>query len=108
MKFVNTASYDVKASGNVAHSSASFSGITPYQTGGKNYTGNIPYNDTSKNIFDLEGNVFAWTTLATGTSDRIYRGGSCFMKNSASNSGTYYSIGSGYADIGSISQLYIK
>ena len=83
MKFVENGTrpdggtYTIKTYGNVGHGSSSFT-TTPYQTGGRdyatNYTGSTPYNDKVKNIYDLEGNVFAWTTEAYSTYSRVYRG----------------------------------
>ena len=69
-KFVNTDDYDVTDVGKVSHDL-----YDVYQTGGLNYSGDITYNDVSKNIYDLEGNVWAWTTEAYNTHGRIGRGG---------------------------------
>ena len=83
MKFVENGErpdgqpYNITTYGNVGHGSSSFT-TKPYQTGGRdystNYTGTTPYNDKVKNIYDLEGNVRAWTTEADSTSYRVYRG----------------------------------
>ena len=63
LEFVNVAGkYDVTKAGNVEHN---FSGN--YNTGNQS-------TDMSKNIYDLEGNVFEWTTEACGNNDRVYRG----------------------------------
>ena len=63
MKFIDPTTSFVKRIGRVAHGANYFT-ITPYQTGGLNYssvyTGNKPYNDVAKNIYDLEGNVRAF------------------------------------------------
>ena len=83
MKFVENGErpdgqpYNITTAGNVGHESSSFT-TKPYQTGGRdystNYTGTTPYNDKVKNIYDLEGNVRAWTTEAYSTAGRVYRG----------------------------------
>ena len=80
LEFVNVAGkYDVTKAGNVGHTSSKF--ITkPYLTGGVGYNENYsgyetePYKDLSKNIYDLEGNVLEWTTEASSTYNRVYRG----------------------------------
>ena len=83
MKFVENGErpdgqpYNIKTAGNVGRGSSSFT-TTPYQTGGRdystNYTGTTPYNDKVKNIYDLEGNVYTWTTEAISTYGRVLRG----------------------------------
>ena len=80
LEFVNVAGkYDVTKAGNVGHTSSKFT-TKPYLTGGVGYNENYsgyetePYKDLSKNIYDLEGNVFEWTTEAYRTSYRVYRG----------------------------------
>ena len=83
MKFVENGErpdgqpYNITTYGNVGHDYSSFT-TKPYQTGGRdystNYTGTTPYNDKVKNIYDLEGNVFTWTTEADSTYGRVYRG----------------------------------
>ena len=62
LKFVNTAKYSVTTVGNVGHSFSE-----RYNTGSQS-------TDQSKNIFDLEGNVIAWTTEADSTVYRVSRG----------------------------------
>ena len=63
LEFVNVAGkYDVTKAGNVEHN---FSGN--YNTGNQS-------TDMSKNIYDLEGNVFEWTTEAFDTGFRVSRG----------------------------------
>ena len=63
LEFVNVeGKYDVTKAGNVKHN---FSGN--YNTGNQS-------TDMSKNIYDLEGNVYEWTTEASNTSIRVYRG----------------------------------
>ena len=75
MKFVENGErpdgqpYNIKTAGNVGHDLSDM-----YQTGGLNYSGSVQYNDKVKNIYDLEGNVFTWTTEAYSSSDRVFRG----------------------------------
>ena len=75
MKFVENGErpdgqpYNIKTAGNVGHDLSDM-----YQTGGLNYSGSVQYNDKVKNIYDLEGNVFIWTTEANSTGNRVYRG----------------------------------
>ena len=75
MKFVENGErpdgqpYNIKTAGNVGHDLSDM-----YQTGGLNYSGSVQYNDKVKNIYDLEGNVFTWTTEAYSTDYRVYRG----------------------------------
>ena len=75
MKFVENgkrpdgSTYTIKTVGNVGHD---LSGR--YQTGGLNYSSSTQYNDKVKNIYDLEGNVFIWTTEASSSSFRVFRG----------------------------------
>ena len=83
MKFVENGErpdgqpYNITTYGNVGHGYSSFT-TKPYQTGGRNYstsyTGTTPYNDKVKNIYDLEGNVRAWTTEAYSSNYRVGRG----------------------------------
>ena len=80
LEFVNVAGkYDVTKAGNVGHTSSKFT-TKPYLTGGVGYNENYsgyetePYKDLSKNIYDLEGNVFEWTTEADITYERVGRG----------------------------------
>ena len=104
MKFINTASYDVTTAGNVGHN---FSNI--YQTGGRDYIGT--YNDTSKNIFDLEGNVSAWTTEVNLNKGRASRGGE-YSDDYGVGSASCRSNGLPYYDtsnyIGTVLQIYVK
>ena len=81
MKFVENGErpdgqpYNITTYGNVGHGSSQ--GITgTYQTGGLNYpsSATVPYNDKVKNIYDLEGNVFTWTTEAFSSDCRVLRG----------------------------------
>ena len=75
MKFVENGErpdgqpYNIKTAGNVGHDLSDM-----YQTGGLNYSGSVQYNDKVKNIYDLEGNVFIWTTEAYSRNYRVYRG----------------------------------
>ena len=80
LEFVNVeGKYDVTKAGNVGHTSSKFT-TKPYLTGGVGYNENYsgyetePYKDLSKNIYDLEGNVFEWTTEADITYERVGRG----------------------------------
>ena len=80
LEFVNVAGkYDVTKAGNVGHTSSKFT-TKPYLTGGVGYNENYsgyetePYKDLSKNIYDLEGNVFEWTTEAGNADRRVLRG----------------------------------
>ena len=81
MKFVENGErpdgqpYNITTAGNVGRGSSQ--GITgTYQTGGLNYpsSATVPYNDKVKNIYDLEGNVFTWTTEAHSSNYRVVRG----------------------------------
>ena len=75
MKFVENGErpdgqpYNITTYGNVGHDLSA-----TYQTGGLNYSSSVQYNDKVKNIYDLEGNVFTWTTEASSTIYRVYRG----------------------------------
>ena len=77
LEFVNTESYNVKQAVNVGHKSSEFT-TKPYLTGGigysENYSGTIAYNDVSKNVYDLEGNVLEWTTESDSSGSRVGRG----------------------------------
>ena len=91
IKFVATdKNYDPYNPGQVGHekeiingtmtANGSTFGTKPYLTGGVDYSTNysnatnIPYRDVAKSIYDLEGNVYAWTTEADRIDRRIYRG----------------------------------
>ena len=109
MKFIDPTTSFVKTTGKVGHGSSYFTSY-PYQTGGLNYssvyTGTVTYNDVAKNIYDLEGNVSAWTTEAYNTYGRVLRGGGYSYSYSPSN--RYYWVPySGTLSNGSICQLYI-
>ncbi len=110
MKFVDTTSYKVKTAENVGHSTTEIGQTTlgVYQTGGLNYptSGTRSYKDYSKNIYDLEGNVMAWTTEAYPTGCRVYRGGSYNKGFSASYRDVYYPS-SNMNWVGSQLQLYV-
>ena len=77
LEFVNTENYNVKQAGNVGHTSSEFT-TKPYLTGGigysENYSGTIAYNDVSRNVYDLEGNVYEWTTESISSAYRVGRG----------------------------------
>ena len=78
MKFVENGErpdrqpYNITTAGNALHNRSYSDG--PWQTAGLDYTDNTQYNDKVKNIYDLEGNVFTWTTEANSTIDRVNRG----------------------------------
>ena len=73
LEFVNVeGKYDVTKVGNALHNRGYDDG--PWQTAGLDYTDKTQYKDLSKNIYDLEGNVFEWTTEAYNTSIRVGRG----------------------------------
>ena len=77
MKFVENGErpdgqpYNITTAGNVGHGSFT---TAPYQTGGRDYSHSVEYNDKVKNIYDLEGNVSVWTTEAVGNNSRSFRG----------------------------------
>ena len=97
MKFVHDVNnYDVTTVGNVGHS-----------FNGKYNSGSKP-SDSSKNIYDLEGNVNEWTTESYGLYNRVLRG------NSYGNGRTYpasYRANSlpnqSYAAYGTRSAIYL-
>ncbi len=109
MKFVDTTSYKVKTAENVGHSTTEIGQTTlgVYQTGGLNYPTSctVPYKDYSKNIYDLEGNVKAFTTEALSTSSRVIRGGS--YDNFYSASCRVFFIGPGSTNADHCSQLML-
>ena len=73
LEFVNVeGKYDVTKVGNALHNRSNSDG--PWQTAGLDYTDKTQYKDLSKNIYDLEGNVFEWTTEANNTNFRVNRG----------------------------------
>ena len=78
MKFVENGErpdgqpYNIKTAGNALHYRSYGDG--PWQTAGLDYTDNTQYNDKVKNIYDLEGNVRAWTTEAYSSTYRVVRG----------------------------------
>ena len=73
LEFVNVeGKYDVTKVGNALHN-RNYSD-RPWQTAGLDYTDKTQYKDLSKNIYDLEGNVFEWTTEANNTNFRVDRG----------------------------------
>ena len=114
MKFVDTASYSVTTVGNVGHSTVQGAG-SRYQTGGLNYNAKTDamtdykeYKDVSKNIYDLEGNVCAWTTEANYTLNRVNRGGRYSLSLSASYRFCNIPSYSDNTHTGSMAQLYVK
>ena len=75
LEFVNVAGkYDVTTAGNALHDKDVNIQNVPWQTAGLDYTDKTQYKDLSKNIYDLEGNVFEWTTEASSGDGRTYRG----------------------------------
>ena len=83
LEFVNVeGKYDVTKPGNALHNRDYSYG--PWQTAGLNYWDKTQYKDLSKNIYDLEGNVFEWTTEADDKDSRVCRGGMYSYSNSAS------------------------
>ena len=109
LMFADTdANYSVTTKGQVAHTSSE--GISSvYPTGNTAYPSGatVSYKDIANNIYDLEGNVMEWTTEATDTGSRIYRGGSYYNSLSASCRYSSGPVGS-YSYLGSRSTLYIK
>ena len=73
LEFVNAKEkYDVTTKGYALHNRSWGDG--PWQTAGLDYTDKTQYKDLSKNIYDLEGNVYEWTTEAYDTDRRVGRG----------------------------------
>ena len=73
LEFVNVeGKYDVTTKGYALHNRSYSDG--PWQTAGLDYTDKTQYKDLSKNIYDLEGNVYEWTTEAYDTRYRVLRG----------------------------------
>ena len=72
LEFVNTESYNVKSTGYALHNRSRSDG--PWQTAGLDYTEKSSYNDVSKNVYDLEGNVVEWTTESRSSDIRVRRG----------------------------------
>ena len=102
MKFIDPTTSFVKTTGRVSHNLKAV-----YQTGGLNYAGSITYNDVAKNIYDLEGNVRAWTTEANSAYGRVYRGGDYYNSRSPSYR-NYNDPNYDNTYTGSVCQLYIK
>ena len=96
--------YNVKATDQVAHNLSN-----PYETGNINYPGTAgTYKDMVCNIYDLEGNVFEWTTEADGTYGRVRRGGYYGSSGSASYRDDGTPAITGYVVLGSRSSLFVK
>ena len=72
LEFVNTESYNVKNKGYALHNRSNSD--EPWQTAGLDYTEKSSYKDVSKNVYDLEGNVFEWTTESYSSDTRVFRG----------------------------------
>jgi len=106
MKFVDTDSYDIATPGNVSHDLGEGN---YYQTGGLNYNGTITYNDVSKNIYDLEGNMRVWTTeISSVTWYKVFRGGIFNGNNRSASLRSSDQPNETRDSIGALSQLYIK
>ena len=72
LEFVNIAGkYDVTTTGYASNSRSYSDG--PWQTAGLDYADKTRYKDLSKNVYDLEGNVYEWTTEVSGGSGRVGR-----------------------------------
>ena len=72
LEFVNTENYNVKNKGYALHNRSNSDG--PWQTAGLDYADKSSYKDVSKNVYDLEGNVFEWTTESYSSASRVFRG----------------------------------
>ena len=111
MKFIDPTTSFVNTRGRVEHSSSSNWSRYPYQTGGLNYykvyPGNVDYNDVAKNIFDLEGNVFAWTTEATNFVSRTLRGSTYYSTSFVTCARGGTSPDDSAPGYGAMCQLYI-
>lgn len=109
LMFANTdANYTVTRVGQVAHGPSQ--GITSvYETGNTAYpsTATVNYNDIANNIYDLEGNVFEWTTEANVTYGRVRRGGFYSLSYSASYRSYNYPDNTS-TSYGTRQALYIK
>ena len=72
LEFVNTENYNVKSTGYALHNRSNSDG--PWQTAGLDYTEKSSYSDVSKNVYDLEGNVWERTTESSSSGTRVFRG----------------------------------
>ena len=72
LEFVNTERYYVKNTGYALHNRSYSDG--PWQTAGLDYADKSSYKDVSNNVYDLEGNVFEWTTESYSSANRVSRG----------------------------------
>ncbi len=72
LEFVNTERYYVKNTGYALHNRSYSDG--PWQTAGLDYADKSSYKDVSNNVYDLEGNVFEWTTESYSSDTRVDRG----------------------------------
>ena len=72
LEFVNTENYNVKNKRYALHNRSVDDG--PWQTAGLDYADKSSYKDVSNNVYDLEGNVFEWTTESYSSDHRVYRG----------------------------------
>ena len=114
LMFADTdANYDIKSTTQINHIGSYYTN-KPYETGGTDYDTNytatsnrISYGDIANNIYDLEGNVYEFTTEAFSTYIRITRGGYHNYSYSASSRG-YNSPDTRNQYIGTRQALYIK
>ncbi len=72
LEFVNTENYNVKNAGYALHNK-NYNDV-PWQTAGLDYADKSSYKDVSNNVYDLEGNVYEWTTESNSSDDRVFRG----------------------------------
>ncbi len=109
MKFIDPETSFVKTTGRVSHTASEFSSF-PYKTGNTNYssvyTGTVTYNDIAKNIYDLEGNLYTWTTAGSAELRRVIRGGTYATSYSPSNIDATFPL-SRTTMHGTICQLYV-
>ena len=125
---ISGAAYDqvIKFIGNPSVGRVEHRFNAPYATGNTNYPTKVyewdydeedyveipnatptAYNDISKNIYDLEGNVGEWTTEAYYTNVRVYRGGYYSDGNPASLRDRNYPTDT-YGSFGSRAALYVQ
>ena len=72
LEFVNTENYNVKNAGYALHNK-NYNDV-PWQTAGLDYADKSSYKDVSNNVYDLEGNVYEWTTESDFSDYRVSRG----------------------------------
>ena len=69
---MNTENYNVKNAGYALHNK-NYNDV-PWQTAGLDYADKSSYKDVSNNVYDLEGNVYEWTTESDFSDYRVSRG----------------------------------